>query len=252
MTVRRQQLLDACQGLLQPERFKDYGPNGLQVEGRDEVRHLVSGVTASLALIDAAIAAKADAIFVHHGLFWRGQDGTVTGWMKQRLARLLAHDISLFAYHLPLDAHPELGNNAQLGLRLGWQAQRSFGEQALGLIAQPQQTFADAQALANHVQTCLQRAPTAVVSGDGRALKHIAWCTGGAQGYFEDAIAAGADAFITGEISEPQAHLARETGVAFLACGHHATERYGAPAVAAHLAAQLGLTHQFIDIDNPA
>jgi dinuclear metal center YbgI/SA1388 family protein len=253
MSVSRSQLLQACTELLQPERFKDYGPNGLQVEGRDEIRHIVSGVTASRALIDAAIAAKADAVFVHHGLFWRGQDGTVTGWMKQRLQRLLAHDINLFAYHLPLDAHPQLGNNVQLGQRLGLGVQASFGEQALGLCgtALSGQAWPHAQALADHVGLQLGRAPV-VVPGDGRSIRQVAWCTGGAQGYFEAAIAAGADAFITGEISEPQAHLARETGVAFLACGHHATERYGAPAVAAHLAATLGLTHQFIDIDNPA
>ena len=253
MTVTRQQLLDACNGLLQPERFKDYGPNGLQVEGRDTIRHIVSGVTASRALIDAAIDAKADAIFVHHGLFWRGQDGTVTGWMRQRLQRLLAHDINLLAYHLPLDAHPQWGNNAQLGQRLGLQAEQSFGEQALGLLGSSisGSPWPDTTALAQHVQTCLQRTPV-VVAGDGRPLRRMAWCTGGAQAYFEAAIAAGADAFITGEISEPQAHLARETGVAFLACGHHATERYGAPATAAQVASQLGLTHQFIDIDNPA
>ena len=253
MSVSRAQLLQACTALLQPERFKDYGPNGLQVEGKDEIRHLVSGVTASRALIDAAIAAKADAIFVHHGLFWRGQDGTVTGWMKQRLQRLLAHDINLLAYHLPLDAHPTLGNNAQLGERLGLSVQGSFGEQALGLwgVATSGAAWPNAEGLAAHIAQQLGRAPV-VVPGDGRAIRQVAWCTGGAQGYFEAAIAAGADAFVTGEISEPQAHLARETGVAFLACGHHATERYGAPAVAAHLAETLGLTHQFIDIDNPA
>ena len=251
--VTRQQFMQSCNALLQPERFKDYGPNGLQVEGRAQIAHVVSGVTASLALIEAAIEAKADAIFVHHGLFWRGQDSTVTGWMKQRLQRLLAHDINLVAYHLPLDAHPDWGNNAQLGQRLGLKAAQTFGEQELGLCGESTagQSWASADALAAHVQTCLHRAPV-VVPGDGRPLRRIAWCTGGAQGYFEAAIAAGADAFITGEISEPQTHLARETGVAFLACGHHATERYGAPAVAAHLAAQLGLTHQFIDIDNPA
>lgn len=251
MAVTRAQLLQACNACLQPERFKDYGPNGLQVEGRDTIRHLVSGVTASRALIDAAIDAGADAIVVHHGLFWRGQDGTVTGWMKQRLQRLLAHDLNLLAYHLPLDAHPELGNNAQLGQRLGLLADASFGEQSLGLIGTAAAPWADAPALAAHVQAQLGRAALAV-AGDGRPLRRIAWCTGGAQGYFESAIAAGADAYITGEISEPQTHLARETGVAFLACGHHATERYGAPALAAHIAAQLGLTHQFIDIDNPA
>jgi dinuclear metal center YbgI/SA1388 family protein len=249
----RIQLLQAFDALLQPERFRDYGPNGLQVEGRLPVRKIVSGVTASRALIEAAITAQADAIFVHHGLFWRGQDGRVTGWMKQRLALLLAHDINLYAYHLPLDAHPEWGNNARFGARLGLQAQSRFGEQELGFMGQRMEggVFADAAALANHVQQVLQRTVT-VVGGSGRTIQRIAWCTGGAQGYFEGAIAAGADAFITGEISEPQAHYARECGVTFIACGHHASERYGAPAVAGHVAAQLGLVHEFIEIDNPA
>ena len=249
----RIQLLQAFDTLLQAERFRDYGPNGLQVEGRLAVRKIVSGVTASRALIEAAIAAQADAIFVHHGLFWRGQDGRVTGWMKQRLALLLAHDINLYAYHLPLDAHPELGNNAQLGLRLGLQAQARFGEQELGVLGQRTDgdAFADAAALARHVERALGR-PVTVVPGGVRAIKNVAWCSGGAQGYFEAAIAAGAEAFITGEISEPQAHYARECGVTFLACGHHASERYGAPAVAGHVAAQLGLAHEFIEIDNPA
>ena len=249
----RQQLLQAFDALLQPERFRDYGPNGLQVEGRQQVRKIVSGVTASRALIEAAIAARADAIFVHHGLFWRGQDGRVTGWMKQRLALLLAHDINLYAYHLPLDAHPELGNNAQLGLRLGLQSLSRFGEQELGVLGRRQDggEFMDAAALARHVEQALGRAVTLVDSRPG-AIQRIAWCTGGAQGHFEAAIAAGADAFITGEISEPQAHYARECGVAYLACGHHATERYGAPAVAGHVAARLGVAHEFIDIDNPA
>jgi dinuclear metal center YbgI/SA1388 family protein len=252
-TVTRQALLSACTDLLQPARFKDYGPNGLQVEGSETIRHIVSGVTASRALIEAAIEAKADAIFVHHGLFWRGQDGTVTGWMKQRLQLLLAHNINLLAYHLPLDAHSEFGNNAQLGKRLGLQVQGTFGEQDLGLwgTRADDQTFADVNALATVVSTVLQREPV-VVQTPAREIRKVAWCTGGAQSYFEAAIAAGVDAFITGEISEPQAHLARETGVAFLACGHHATERYGAPAAAAHVAAQLGITHQFIEIDNPA
>jgi len=252
-TVTSAQALKAFDTLLQPERFKDYGPNGLQVEGRAEVRRIVSGVTASLALIDAAIQAGADALFVHHGLFWRGQDGRVTGWMKQRLSRLLATDINLFAYHLPLDAHPEWGNNAQFGLKLGLQADARFGEQDLGFLGGRAGggAFADAKALSAWLAAALGR-QIVTVEGDARPLRRIAWCTGGAQGYFEAAIAAGADAFITGEISEPQAHYARECGVAFLACGHHASERYGAPAVAGHVARQLGIEHQFIDIDNPA
>lgn len=236
--------------LLQPEAFKDYGPNGLQVEGRREVRRLASGVTASLAFIDAAIEAGADTLLVHHGLFWRGQDGRLVGWLKERVARLLAHDINLFAYHLPLDAQAEFGNNAQLGLRLGLVADARFGEQDLGFIGAAA-GLADTAALAARVARVLARAPL-LLPGDGRPLRRVAWCSGGAQGFFEAAIAAGADAFFTGEISEPQAHLARETGVAFLACGHHASERYGAPAVAAHIAARFGLEHRFIDLDNPA
>jgi dinuclear metal center YbgI/SA1388 family protein len=251
--TQRQDLLRAFDTLLTPERFKDYGPNGLQVEGRDEVRRIVSGVTASRALIEAAVEPRADAIFVHHGLFWRGQDGRVTGWMKQRLALLLAHDINLFAYHLPLDAHPVLGNNAQLAHRLGLRAVARFGEQDLGFLGEriDGDGFQHTAALAAHLRQQLGREVVSV-EGSGGPLRRIAWCTGGAQSYFEHAIAAGAQAFITGEISEPQAHYARECGVSYLACGHHATERYGAPAVAGYIADQLGLEHVFIDVENPA
>ena len=253
MSTTRQDLLQAFDALLQPERFRDHGPNGLQVEGREEIYKIVSGVTASRALIEAAITAQADAIFVHHGLFWRGQDGCVTGWMKQRLALLLAHDINLFAYHLPLDAPPELGNNAQLALKLGLKAAARFGEQDLGFLGERADggSFANATALGDHLGNILNR-PVVQAGPVQGPIKNIAWCSGGAQGYFEAAIAAGADAFITGEISEPQAHYAREMGVAFIACGHHASERYGAPAVGHRVAAQFGLAHQFIDIDNPA
>ncbi len=187
---------------------------------------------------------------MHHGIFWRGHDGRVTGWLKARLALLLAHEINLYAYHLPLDAHPQFGNNAQFGLRLGLQADARFGEQDLGFIGSLDESMS-ATALAARVQAALGRAPTLVAGGE-RPIRRVGWCTGGAQSYFEAAIAAGADAFLTGEISEPQAHYARETGVAFLACGHHATERYGAPALAAHIAERFALEHEFIDIDNPA
>ena len=249
MTTRDE--LDGYLGtLLEVDRFKDYGPNGLQVEGKAQVRKLVSGVTASLAMIEAAAAAGADALLVHHGLFWRNQDGRLTGWLKRRVKALMAHDMSLFAYHLPLDAHPEHGNNAQLGARLKLTVDGRFGEQQLGFIGHPPQPLT-AAALAALVQFRLGRAPL-LVEGDGRAIRRVAWCTGGAQGWFEAAIAAGADAYLTGEISEPQAHLARETGVAFYACGHHATERYGAPALGGHVAQLFGLEHEFIDVDNPA
>jgi dinuclear metal center YbgI/SA1388 family protein len=248
--VARVELDAYLNALLETARFQDYGPNGLQVEGKPEVHKIVSGVTASLALIDAAVAAQADAILVHHGLFWKGHDGRLTGWLKQRVERLMAHHINLFAYHLPLDAHPILGNNAQFGNRFGANIEANFGNQNLGCIGSLAEPVS-LQVLGAVLQNQLQRTPT-LVPGDGRLLRRVAWCTGGAQGYFEAAIAAGADVFITGEISEPQAHLAAETGVAFIACGHHASERYGAPALGQHLAEKFGITHQFIEIANPA
>lgn len=234
--------------LLQPERFKDFCPNGWQVEGQREITKIVSGVTASQAFIDAAIAARADAILVHHGLFWRGET-RITGWMRKRLGALIDHNINLFAYHLPLDAHPMLGNNAQLAQMLGFEVTGRFADQDMGWLGTSE--AGTLGALCAHMQTKLGRSITAI--GDATSpIKNIAWCTGGAQGYFEAAIAAGADVYITGEISEPQAHYAREMGVAYIACGHHASERYGAPAVAAYAAAHFGVQHEFIDSDNPA
>jgi dinuclear metal center YbgI/SA1388 family protein len=237
--------------LLDVGKFRDYGPNGLQVEGKPEVRRLVSGVTASRAFIEAAIEQQADAVLVHHGLFWRGQDGRLTGWLKARVELLMKHGINLYAYHLPLDAHPDHGNNAQLGARLGLVPDGRFGEHDIGFIGAPAQPLTPT-ALKALLAERLGREPMMVEGRAGASLRRIAWCTGGAQGYFESAIAAGADAYITGEISEPQAHLARETGVAFFACGHHATERYGAPALGEHVAEKFGLEHLFIEIDNPA
>jgi dinuclear metal center YbgI/SA1388 family protein len=236
--------------LLDVGRFRDYGPNGLQVEGKAEIAHLVCGVTASLALIEAAVEQRADAILVHHGLFWRGQDGRVTGWLKRRLELLLRHAVNLFAYHLPLDAHPEWGNNAQLGQRLKLRAEEQFGEQELGCIG-TLPCAVDLAEFGREVAAQVGRTPT-LVSGDGRPIRRVAWCTGGAQGYFESAIAAGADVYVTGELSEPQAHYARESGVAFIACGHHASERFGAPALGAHLASVFGLQLSVVEIDNPA
>jgi dinuclear metal center YbgI/SA1388 family protein len=249
-SIERDTLLAHLDTCLDANRFRDYGPNGLQVEGKAQIRHLVTGVTASLALIEQAIAAHADAVLVHHGLFWRGQEGRVTGWMKQRLQKLLAHDISLLAYHLPLDAHPELGNNAQWGQRLGLLADGRFWEQNLGFIG-PAPDGLTMASLVQQVHTSMGRIPT-VMAGDGRPLKRVAWCSGGAQSAFEAAIAAGADVFLTGEMSEPQAHYARETGVAFVACGHHASERYGVQALGQHVAETFGIAHSYIEVDNPA
>lgn len=249
--MQRRELSQILDAELDPGRYRDYCPNGLQVEGRDEIRRVVTGVTASLALIDCAIELGADAILVHHGWFWRGEDPRVVATRKLRLARLLAADINLFAYHLPLDAHPVLGNNAQLGARLGLVRDAGFAEQDLGWIGRPEagETL-DAAAWAARVETALGRAP--VLVGDAaRPVQRVAWCTGGAQSMFEEAIAAGADLFISGEISEPTFHLAQESGVAYLAAGHHATERYGVLALGDWLAREHGLEHRAVEIDNP-
>lgn len=236
--------------LLEAARFRDYCPNGVQVEGRTGVFKLVSGVTASLDLLKAAIAAGADAVLVHHGYFWKNEDARITGVKRARLELLLRHNVSLLAYHLPLDAHPDLGNNAQLAQKLGFEAEGRFGEQNIachGVLAESMPL----SALGAQISTALGRRPLLI--GDDRKgeLRRVAWCSGAAQGYFEEAIRLGVDAFLTGEISEQCVHLARETGVAFIAAGHHATERYGVQALGAHLAGKFGIDHQFIDIDNP-
>ena len=243
------ELVEYLDRLLEPAKFRDYCPNGLQVEGRAEVRRIVAGVTASQALLDAAVVAKADAVLVHHGYFWRGEDGRITGMRKRRLATLIENDISLLAYHLPLDAHPTLGNNAQWAAALGWQAQGRFGEQDIGWVGTLPQPQTVAELAAGLTQS-LGRAP--LVIGDGaRSISRLAWCSGGAQGYFEQAIALGVDAYLSGEISEQTVHLARESGVAYFAAGHHATERFGARALALHLAEHCGLDCRFVDVDNP-
>ena len=238
---------------LEVARFRDYCPNGLQVEGRPEVGTLVTGVTASLDLLHAAIARGADAVLVHHGYFWRGEDPRVTGTRRGRLAALLKNEINLFAYHLPLDAHPEVGNNVQLAraLELPYAAGSAgrFGEQDLGshgVFAVPP-TVGE---LGRRIAARLNRLPQ-IIGDEQKLVKRVAWCTGAAQAYLEDAARLGVDAYISGEISEQTVHLARETGVAYLAAGHHATERYGIRALGEHLAARFGIEHQFIDIANP-
>jgi dinuclear metal center YbgI/SA1388 family protein len=213
------------------------------------VRRIATGVTASQAVLEAATAWGADAILVHHGYFWRSEDAAITGIKKRRVAHLLKHDISLLAYHLPLDAHPELGNNAQLAGRLGFVVQGNFGEQDIamhGALAQAQSL----QQLTRHIEHTLQRAPQVIAHANPN-IARIAWCSGGGQGYFEQAVALGVDAFLTGEISEQNVHVAQETGVAFIAAGHHATERYGVQALGEHLAKRFGLEHLFFDQVNP-
>ncbi|MGN6086607.1 Nif3-like dinuclear metal center hexameric protein [Trinickia sp.] len=235
--------------LLQIGRFKDYSPNGLQVEGRRRIEKIATGVTASLAFLQAATEWGADAVLVHHGYFWRNEAPQITGRKYRRLKQLIDNEISLFAYHLPLDDHPEFGNNAQLGARLGLIGDTRFGADALGWMTTLPMPVSLAH-FAAQVEHTLGRAP--LLLGDAESeLRRIAWCTGGAQSYFEAAIDAGADVYLTGEISEQITHIAAESGVAFLAAGHHATERYGVQALGAHLSERFDIEHLFIDIDNP-
>ncbi|MFV8820141.1 Nif3-like dinuclear metal center hexameric protein [Haliea sp. E17] len=237
---------------LQPGKFRDYCPNGLQVEGRAEVARLATGVTASQALLDAAADWDADAILVHHGYFWRGEAEPLVGMKRRRLATLLTRDISLLAYHLPLDAHPTLGNNARLGELLDIRdvAPLEPGDPTavgnVGNFAEP----LDGPALCARLRELTGREPLLV--GDAqRQLQRVAWCTGAAQSYIGTALAAGADVYITGEVSEPTVHIAREEGIVFVAAGHHATERYGVQAVGEALAAAFPIEHRFFDCDNP-
>lgn len=245
----RQELQSILDTLLECGRFNDYCPNGLQVEGRAGIARVVCGVTASRALIERAIALQADAIIVHHGWFWKSEDPRVTGIRRQRLGLLLAHDINLFGYHLPLDAHPVLGNNVQLAQVLGWQVESPCAEQSLVLLGSLPHAM-PAGEVARSVAARLAREPL-LIAEPQRVVRRVAWCTGGAQSYFEHAIAAGVDLFLSGEISEQTVHLARETGVAYLAAGHHATERYGVQALATWLQREHELEAIFVDIDNP-
>lgn len=248
--VEAKVLLGALDELMEPARFRDYCPNGMQVEGKRDIGLVATGVTSSLAFIEAAIAAGADALLVHHGLFWKGDDMRVIGPRRSRLGLLLANEVNLFAYHLPLDALAELGNNAQLGTRLGLAADAWFGEQQIGCVGSLGSAVS-AGDFARRVGTALAREPL-LIGDQAMPVRRVAWCSGGAQGYFEEAIAAGCDLYLSGEISEQTTHLAREAGVAYIAAGHHATERYGTEAVGRYLAGRFGIRHVHIDIDNPA
>ncbi len=247
--VKINELAHYTQQLMQAERFKDYCPNGLQIEGRQVIRKIVTGVTASMALLEAAYAAGADLILVHHGYFWRNEDARIIGIKRNRIGYLMKHDLNLMAYHLPLDAHPELGNNVQLGRRLGLNAVYYTGDENLVAYAE----LAEPVKLGDFLQKIehsLQR--TALLIGDSnKMVSNVAWCTGAAQSYIEHAAALGADVFISGEISEQTTHQALEMGIAYVAAGHHATERYGVQALGEHLAAKFGLEHEFVDINNP-
>ncbi|MCK5893769.1 MAG: Nif3-like dinuclear metal center hexameric protein [Endozoicomonadaceae bacterium] len=253
MSIALKKLIDTVEQTLKPWLFKDYAPNGLQVEGRSEIKKIVSGVTACKALLDGAIAADADAILVHHGYFWRGENACLTGMKRRRIGQLIKHDISLIAYHLPLDAHSDLGNNACLGRLLGFDITGGMDADVLtsiGLTGQLEKPLS-LKSLGERIQQVLGRTPL-LIEGGSHEIKTVAWCTGGAQGYIEKAFALDVDAYISGEISEQTTHFARENGIHYIAAGHHATERYGVQALGEWLVTTLGVEHQFIDIDNPA
>ena len=250
MACSRQQLSEFLDNLLEPERFQDYCPNGLQVEGKNEIHRLVTGVTASQALVDEAIKRRADAILEHHGYVGRGQQPSLTGMKARRIRSLLSADINLFAYHLPLDWHPRVGNNVTLGEIMGVEGCGPLNPADTNTPVfkgrlSPEITV---QTLAARLLDGLGREP--LVIGEGN-VNSIAWCTGAGQGYLDAAADAGADVFVTGEVSEQSVHTARERGIAFIAAGHHATERYGVQALGAEAAKCLGITHDFIEIDNP-
>mgnify|MGYP003636530423 CR=1 FL=1 len=250
--VDRNTLVGYCNTLLAADAFNDYCPNGLQVEGAQQVQRIVTGVTASQDLLDAAVAARADLLLVHHGYFWKGESAAIVGIKQRRLKTLLSNDLNLLAYHLPLDVHAEVGNNVQLAKLLGWRITGPLevgNPRSVGLEGELPEAQTGEQ-LAQALATALGREPL-FVAGHQRPVKRIAWCTGAAQGYIDKAIALGVDAFVTGEVSEPTVHAARENGIHFYAAGHHATERYGVQALGEHLAQKFGVEHRFIDMDNP-
>ncbi len=243
------ELADYIGSELAVSHFRDYCPNGIQVEGRAQVQRIATGVTASQAVLDAAIAWGADAILVHHGYFWRSEDVAITGIKKRRIAHLLKHDVSLLAYHLPLDAHPVMGNNAQLANCLGLTEYERFGEQEIACMG----TFSEPvalDALIRRVADSTRFEPLVVGDCQGK-VSRIAWCSGAAQSYFEQAITLGAEVFLTGEISESNVHVARECCVTYIAAGHHATERLGVQALGKHLSEKFGLEHRFFDEEVP-
>ncbi|TKA91235.1 Nif3-like dinuclear metal center hexameric protein [Guyparkeria sp. SB14A] len=248
-SVDIRELLSYCEGLLEPETYRDYAPNGLQVEGRGEIRRLVTGVTACQALLDAAVEAQADAVLVHHGYFWKNEPETITGMKRRRIATLLANDINLIGYHLPLDGHDEIGNNAWLARTLGMNVTGRFGHQQLAVSGRLEQPATGSE-LAARIAERLGRDPL-VVGPTDRPIHRIGLCTGGAQDMLGEAIDLGLDAFISGEISERTTHLAREAGVTYFAAGHHATETGGVRLLGERIADEFDIEHRFIDIPNP-
>jgi dinuclear metal center YbgI/SA1388 family protein len=250
--ITRSELASYLHGLLTCDEFQDYAPNGLQVEGKESIDVICTAVTASADVIREAIKRQADALIVHHGYFWRGESAELVGMKYARIADLIRHNINLFGYHLPLDCHPELGNNACLGRLLGVKSMTSHrvGKTPNLLWSGDLSESRSHEAMSSFITEILGRVPL-VISGNDAPIRSIAWCTGGAQDYIVDAKALGVDAYLSGEVSERSYYQAKELGITYLACGHHATERYGIQALGKHLATEFGLAHYYIDSDNP-
>ena len=250
--MQLKQLCDFCDDYLSVSDFNDYCPNGLQVEGSHEVNHIVAGVTACQDLIDAAIEVKADTLLVHHGYFWKGEAQPLTGFKGRRIRALIKNNINLLAFHLPLDAHPIVGNNAQLARIMGWEVQGSFGSVGLHdiVFSGKLQSAMTLEELSNSIAERLDTKPLSIAASSN-SIKSIAWCTGAAQSYIDQAAERGIDAFISGEVSEHTFHYAKEAGIHYIAAGHHATERYGVQALAALIAEKFDVQQQYIDIPNP-
>jgi len=249
--IQRDELAQHLANYLQIAKIKDYCPNGLQVQGRDRIQKIVSGVTASQALIEAAIQAKADAILVHHGWFWKSDDPSIVGQLHARLKLLMDHNINLFAYHLPLDIHPIVGNNAQLAKVMSWKGQAALLPGMMdSLMWQANIQSMSLQQLSKSLASRLGKDPL-VIGEPKQTIKKVAWCTGGAQGYIKEALSLGVDAYISGEVSEQTYHFAKEMGIAYISAGHHATERYGVQALGQYINKTYKIEHQFVDIPNP-
>lgn len=250
--ISRNELERYLNTYLDSASFNDYAPNGLQVMGADKISHLCTAVTASVEAIELAIAKKADALLVHHGYFWKGEDPTIRGIKHQRLSRLLAHEINLFAYHLPLDCHPQLGNNACLGNLLDLtNIQMHSARNTINLLWSGKFKKAhNPEEFSKQIENKLGRKPLHI-SGSSKVIETIAWCSGAAQDFIEEAYKLGVDAYLSGEVSERTYYQARELGMHYFAAGHHATERYGIQALGEHLASQFDLKHHFIDSNNP-
>tara|TARA_B110000967_G_scaffold32777_1_gene31405 strand:+ start:1439 stop:2179 length:741 start_codon:yes stop_codon:yes gene_type:complete len=244
--VNREDLKNYCNDYLDVKKFKDYGPNGLQIEGKSSINKIVSGVSANLDLIEKAVDEKADAIFVHHGLFWDNETKHLVGAKRKKIALLLEHDINLFGFHLPLDDHPEVGNNVELGRLLGisninpvedsllWQGELNINLSKFSKL----------------IEEKLDRVPQIFGRQNGE-IKKIAWCTGGAQGYIDDALQLNIDLYLSGEVSEKTPAVAKENNITYISAGHHATERYGVQAFCKHLSSEFNLQHKYIEIYNP-